>query len=113
MASAVRQAIAVFLKNRISRAWYLDVASPRPDTAPIADYDRAFVRQNILALIVASHSRPLQAQLAAAFKTILTQDFPDKWPSVVNDVLSLLQSETQPSVYGGCIALLEVIRSTR
>lgn len=110
---AVRQATAVFLKNRISRAWYLNVANPKPDTAPIADSDRAFVKQNILALIVASQSRPLQAQLAAAFKTILTHDFPDKWPTVVNDVISLLQSESQPSVYGGCIALLEVIRSTR
>ncbi|KAF8327473.1 armadillo-type protein [Cantharellus anzutake] len=110
---AVRQATSVFLKNRIIRAWYIDPDIPKPDTAPIADSDRVFVKQNILSLLVAAQSRPSQVQLAAAFKAILTHDFPDKWPGIVDDVLALLQSGNSASVYGACIALLEVIRSTR
>ncbi|KAF9516474.1 hypothetical protein BS47DRAFT_1340813 [Hydnum rufescens UP504] len=110
---AVRQACVVYLKNRVSRAYFVDPAHPRPDAAPIPESDRIFLKQNILPLLVASTTRSIRVQLASCFKTVLSHDFPDNWPGIVDDIMTLLQRGDQRSVYGGCLALLELIRSVR
>jgi importin-7 len=109
----VRQACVVYLKNRVSRAYFVDPAHPRPDAAPIPESDRVFLKQNILPLLVASTTRSIRVQLASCFKTVLSHDFPDNWPGIVDDIMTLLQRGEQRSVYGGCLALLELVRSVR
>lgn len=103
----------MFLKNRVVRAWNVDPAHPRADAAPIPPSDRAFIKSNILALLVAAGTRPLRVQIAASLKTIITYDFPAEWPTLLDDILALLHSGDERSIYGGCFALLELVKSAR
>lgn len=110
---AVRQACSVFLKNRIVRAWHVEANVTRVDAHPIPEPDRAFIKSHILALLVTANSRPLRVQVASSLKTIITHDFPANWPTLLDEVLTLLNSGDQRSIYGGCFALLELVKSMR
>lgn len=111
--SAVRQACSVFLKNRVVRAWHVDSATTRVDAAPIPQSDRAFIKSHILALLVAAGTRPLRVQIASSLKIVITHDFPTEWPTLLNEILALLTSGDQRSIYGGCFGLLELVKSMR
>lgn len=113
LCSAVRQACSVFLKNRVIRAWHVDASNPRVDAAPIPEPDRVFIKSHVLALLVTANSRPLRVQVASSLKTIITHDFPENWPTLLDDILTLLNSGDQRSIYGGCFALLELVKSMR
>lgn len=110
--SAVRQATAVFLKNRIERSWNTDSSRPRPDSSPIPESDRVFIKSHILPLLVAACARPLRLQIAAAMKTVITYDFPDQWPNLLDEIIALLHGD-EKSIYGGSFALLELVKSAR
>lgn len=103
----------MFLKNRVVRAWHVDSATIRVDAALIPQPDRAFIKSNILSLLVAAATRPLRVQIASSLKTIITYDFPSEWPTLVDEILALLTSGDQRSIYGGCFVLLELVKSMR
>jgi hypothetical protein len=63
--------------------------------------------------LVAAPSRLLQVQLAALLKVIITYEFPDSWPNLIDDILAMIRSGDQRAVYGGCFAILEVVKSAR
>lgn len=104
--------MAVFLKNRVSRAWHI---TPERETTvkPISDAEKAFIKSHILQLLVAAPSRPLQVQLAALLKVIITHEFPDNWPTLIDDILGMIRSGDHRAIYGGCFAILEVVKSAR
>lgn len=109
----VRQAVAVYFKNRVVRSWIAPVEETtrkaRHNYVAISQTDRIAVKQNLLHLIVSSPS-VLQVQLASALGTVLHSDFPDQWPEYMQNVNTLLQSDNARSVQGGLLALLEVVR---
>lgn len=111
--SATRQACAVYFKNRVQRAYFSDPSRPRPDAAPIAESDRVYIKQNILQLLVASPSRPVSAQLASCFRTLVSHDFPEKWPGLLEELHTLLVSDDPRAIYGGLVGFLEVMRACR
>jgi importin-7 len=111
--SATRQAGAVYLKNRVYTSYFVDPTSPRSDQVPIPPSDRAALKSSLLPLLAASPSRAISVQLSSTLKNIVARDFPDQWPTLLDDVKRLLDSGEIREVVAGCIAALEMVRAFR
>ncbi|KAG2138570.1 armadillo-type protein, partial [Suillus bovinus] len=109
---ATRQACSVYLKNRVHTSYILP-SNPRPDHVPIAQSDRDALKANILPLLSASPSRSVTVQVAATLKDLVAHDFPDRWPSLLDDVKRLLGSGDVREVGAGVVAALECVRAFR
>ncbi|KAI0688708.1 ARM repeat-containing protein [Cytidiella melzeri] len=110
---ATRQAGVVYLKNRVYTSYFVDPTSPRPDQVPIPQSDRTALKSSLLPLLAASPSRSISVQLASTLKNIVARDFPDQWPTLLDDVKRLLASSEIREVVAGCIASLEMVRAFR
>ncbi|CDO69881.1 hypothetical protein BN946_scf184884.g40 [Trametes cinnabarina] len=109
-----RQAAAVYLKNRVYSSYFVDqVSTSRPDQTPIPLSDRNNLKASILPLLASSPSRAITVQLAGALKNVVARDFPEHWPSLVEDVKKLLASSNVNEVHAGCVAALEMVRAFR
>jgi hypothetical protein len=112
--SATRQACAVYLKNRVSISYFVaDPARQRPDQTAIVQSDRDALKSSILRLLSVSPSRSITGQLSTTLKTLVAHDFPDSWPTLLNEVKALLTSNDIHEVGAGCVATLEVVRAFR
>ncbi|KAI9202660.1 armadillo-type protein [Polychytrium aggregatum] len=100
---AVRQAAAIFFKNRIQKGW-----EPARDKA-IGEADRAIVRQSIVEALLIS-PETIRKQLIASISIILNSDYPDKWPGFLQSLHSMLQSNDSTHVYGGLLLLRELVK---
>ncbi|KII90665.1 hypothetical protein PLICRDRAFT_52383 [Plicaturopsis crispa FD-325 SS-3] len=111
---ATRQSCTVYLKNRVLNSYgSLEPSRTHPDQTPIAQSDRDALKSSILPLLAASPSRSITVQLAQALKTLVAHDFPEKWPSLLGEVKTLLLSDNVRQVGAGCVAALEVVRAFR
>ena len=112
ISSATRQACSVWLKNRVHSSYSLET-SRRPDQAVIVPSEREAIRINILPLISAAPSNAIAVQLANTLKSVVSFDFPSKWPSLVDEIKRLLTSNNIKEVHAGCVATLEAVRAFR
>jgi hypothetical protein len=103
----------VYLKNRVQTSYHIDAANRRPDQTPIATSDREALKSSILRLLAASPSRGITLQLANTLKTLVSRDFPDNWPDILDNVKIMLQSGDIREVGAGCVAALECVRAFR
>lgn len=94
-------------------SYFVDPASPRADQVAIPQSDRAALKASLLPLLAASPSRSISVQLASTLKNIVARDFPDQWPTLLDDVKRLLASGEIREVVAGCIASLEMVRAFR
>lgn len=101
------------MKNRVYTSYFVDPTSPRPDQVPIPASDRAALKSSLLPLLAASPSRSITVQLASTLKNIVARDFPDQWPTLLDDVKRLLGSSNIREVVAGCVASLEMVRAFR
>ncbi|KAI0372335.1 ARM repeat-containing protein [Pilatotrama ljubarskyi] len=109
---ATRQAAAVYLKNRVYSSYFVDTVQ-RPDQVPIPVSDRNNLKASVLPLIAASPSRAITVQLAGALKNVVARDFPEHWPTLVDEVKKLLASSNVHEVHAGCVTILEMVRAFR
>jgi hypothetical protein len=111
----VRQAAVVYLKNAVARGYGISntPANQLLSTPPIPDADKQVIKQHIIPLIVASPNRIIRIQLAAILKTVVSHEFPERWPGFMDNVIALLQSDRPESVFGGMTALLEIFKTFR
>ncbi|KAG0768001.1 hypothetical protein G6F57_006285 [Rhizopus arrhizus] len=100
-----RQAAAIYFKNRLNKAW----DGERDSAVPINDDDRNMVKQTILQALVTAPNQ-VQVQLTSTLNTILTNDFPEKWPNFVSEIEKFLTSSDVRLVYVGLLALREVVK---
>ncbi|KAJ3557178.1 hypothetical protein NM688_g1613 [Phlebia brevispora] len=110
---ATRQAGVVYLKNRVYTSYFVDPSSPRPDQLPIPTSDRAALKASLLPLLATSPSRGISVQLANTLKNIVARDFPEQWPTLLQEVKALLGSHDIRQVVAGCIASLEMVKAFR
>ncbi|KAF8941533.1 hypothetical protein BGZ58_006936 [Dissophora ornata] len=103
----VRQAASIYYKNAIKRYWFETEATPAH--LKITDTDKDAIKANILQLL-ASAPTLIRKQLITVLGTILSNDFPSKFPGYLTTVQNLLQSQDPKMVYVGLIALKEVLR---
>ena len=102
----------MYLKNRAQRS-YVDPSRLRPDHAPIPQSDRDALKSNIFPLIIAAPSKSILVQLANTLRTLISHDFPEKWPELMGTIKTLLSSTNVHEVTAGCTAILEVIKVYR
>lgn len=109
--SATRQACVVWLKNRVNRAYRVDITNLKAEQQAIPASDRLAVKQNVILLLIAAPSRAIRVQLTACVKCLVSADFPEQWPDLIDHVITLLQSDDLATVYGGLLVNLEVFKS--
>ncbi|KIO25700.1 hypothetical protein M407DRAFT_8258 [Tulasnella calospora MUT 4182] len=100
-----RQAMVVWLKNRVVNGYAKDSSTPIPPS------DRVAVKHGIVPLLIAAPSRPIRVQFAAIIKAIINEDFPDQWPELLPTIATLLTSEDLAAVYGGLLIILEIAKT--
>ena len=121
---SVRQAAAVYLKNRISRSWstpHRENGSSAPSTSsvsptniiPITDADKATIKQNILHVLVKTPQQNVKVQLKTCLGTIIVDDFPERWEQLMQQTLQCLQSGHENQIEGGLLALIEILKIYR
>ncbi|KAL6303891.1 ARM repeat-containing protein [Sparassis latifolia] len=110
---ATRQAGVVYLKNRVFTSYFIQSAPERPDQVPIPPSDRQVLKGSLLPLLASSPSRSITVQLATTLKNIVAHDYPEKWPTLTDDVKILLASGDIREVIAGCVAALEMVRAFR
>ncbi|KAL1924145.1 uncharacterized protein VTP21DRAFT_7180 [Calcarisporiella thermophila] len=104
---SVRQAVAIFFKNRLQKSWD---PSKQGTNHPITEEDRHIIRENILQVLVLS-SNQVRVQLTACLGMILATDYPNQWPTFLDQVQSMLTATEPRTVYVGLLALREVVKS--
>ncbi|KAF9929113.1 hypothetical protein FBU30_001842 [Linnemannia zychae] len=103
----VRQAASIYFKNAVKRYWFETESTPAH--LKISEGDKDTIKGNILQLI-ASAPPVVRTQLLTVLGTILSNDFPAKYPGYLTQVQSLLQSQDPKIVHVGLLALKEVTR---
>lgn len=109
---AVRQAAAIYFKNRVRRHWDSTPVRGAPAVAVIPQGDRDGIKAIILPTLVEAPAQ-IRVHVASALGTIARCDFPEQWPNLMDQIGQLLQSQNPQQVYGGLRALLEVVRAYR
>ncbi|KAG0296044.1 hypothetical protein BGZ96_010335 [Linnemannia gamsii] len=103
----VRQAASIYFKNAVKRYWFETESTPAH--LKISESDKDAIKGSILQLL-SSVPQVVRSQLLTVLGTILSNDFPDKYPSYLPQVQSLLQSQDPKTVFVGLLALKEVTR---
>ena len=71
----------------------------------LSENDKTYVRTNIVSKMFECENRLIQKQYIRSIITICRYDYPEKWPSILNDISNALQSGNEKGVLTGCIAL--------
>mmetsp|Transcript_8754 Transcript_8754/g.11386 ORF Transcript_8754/g.11386 Transcript_8754/m.11386 type:complete len:1101 (+) Transcript_8754:86-3388(+) len=120
VALEVQQASAIQLKNGISRNWKIPESlknskrriSGNIDSASvfeINDNDRVVVRNNLLQAMSLANERRVRKLLAECVMHICREDYPDKWPNLLDQILAGLKSGEVNSMYAALLALHKVV----
>lgn len=95
---AVRQVASIQFKNFVGRHWSSDTLIQIPES------DMSTVRDNLLEALV--HAPPIiRVQLGDGLKSVISHDYPEKWPSLLSSIDANLKSQDQQRVYGALYAL--------
>ncbi|KAK7678006.1 hypothetical protein QCA50_018946 [Cerrena zonata] len=95
---SVRLAGSVYLKNTIRSKW-------EDEENPIAEGDKVTLRQQLIPAMMAlsnASDKSIRAQIAESVSAIAVTDFPQKWPELIDNLVSSL-SETNFSVNVGVL----------
>lgn len=111
----IRQACAIWLKNRVYTCYTLETPSARrPDLVPIKAGDRQALRQAMLPLLSRAPTRTVAVQLSHTLKNMAAYDLPKgNWPSFTQEIKLLLASSEPSQIYAGSLAALECVRAFR
>jgi len=107
----VQQAAAIYLKNRVRKAWALD-SSSRIAVAPIPASDKQYLKSNLLPTLIASHPI-IKAQLKEALANIVVEEFPEQWPDLLPTILTGITSNQEAHIEGSLIALYQMYKKYR
>lgn len=98
----------------MQKSWDNSTASKkRADYFDIAQSERDALRASIFPLIIASPSPNVTIQLTTTLRVMIADDFPEKWPDMMNTIKALLGSNDTKEVMAGCTAILEVVKVFR
>ncbi|XP_039590825.1 exportin-2 [Polypterus senegalus] len=85
--NVIRVCAAVTFKNYIKRNWRIVEDEPNK----ICDPDRTAIKANIVHLMLSSQEQ-IQKQLSDAISIIGREDFPQKWPDLLTEMVTRFQS---------------------
>ncbi len=102
-------AAAVYLKNRVSRAWLVDESSQQ---TPIREEEKPGFRDRLLPVLTAAPPQVRQ-QLLPLLQKVLQYDFPEQWPNFMDITMQLLNAHDARSVFAGLQCMLALCRVYR
>ncbi|KAI9726215.1 MAG: hypothetical protein M1828_001889 [Chrysothrix sp. TS-e1954] len=108
--NGIRQATAVYLKNRVTRAW--NPADDLPESKRIQEPEKQAFRRRLVPLLASSQPN-IRSQLISVLQTILHTDFPDQWPGFFESSLQLINAQDANSVFAGLQCILGICRVYR
>ena len=118
--SVVRLAAAIYLKNRITSSWRI-VGSRAPAELTALPHtaiplsDRQAIKTNILPLlaaVAADGETGIQQQIEATLAKVIECDFPNDWPTLIDEIVILLAGN-EGQVEAGLRATCEIERGFR
>jgi len=71
----------------------------------LSEADKNYVRTNIISKMFSCANRPIQKQYIRSIITMCRFDYPEKWPTILNDISNALQSGNDRGILTGCTAL--------
>lgn len=87
----IRVSAAIAFKNFIKRNWKFDPNDETTDKADLIDaQERQLIKQHITSIMIESKEH-IQRQLSDAMTIIGQCDFPDKWPSLIGELVASIQ----------------------
>lgn len=97
----VRQAGAIYFKNLVNQYWADRIVDKPGDYVPysLQEADRSTIRDNLIEAVIHSPD-PIRAQLIVCVRTISQNDFPAKWPNIIDKVHQFIQTNDINSWYG-------------
>ena len=107
----VRQAGAIYLKNLINQFWLERRVDKPNEPMPysLQESDRTTIRDNLIEAVIHSPD-PIRAQLIVCVRTISQQDFPEKWPGIIDKVHQFIQTNDINSWYGALQAYYQLCK---
>ena len=105
---SIRQAASIFFKNLVKAHW-----APEDETAfTIPDGTKSQVKEGLLSLFLCVPAK-LQVQLSEAMSLIAAHDFPDRWPSLLGQLVGQLNTAASatPRDYARVAGLLKIAHS--
>lgn len=106
-AGPLQKAAAIYLKNEIEKRWTFE-GQPNDN---ISLEDRLFVKNSIVASLVAAHTSSLAIVplLKAIVHRLVRNDFPKQWDGLLEQIAPLLQQNNQAMLEAGLLILHEII----
>ncbi|KAK3372429.1 armadillo-type protein [Podospora didyma] len=101
---------AIYLKNRVNRAWQYQEHFPSDSLIP--EDEKARFRRRLLPVLAGSRAQ-VRLQLVPILQRILHFDFPERWPTFMDYTLQLLHANDAPSALAGLQCLLAICRAYR
>ena len=119
--SVVRLAAAIYVKNRITSSWRIPASPAHAELkalpyTPIPPSDRQALKTNLLPLlaaVAADGETGIQQQIEASLSKVIECDFPNDWPTLIDEIVILLDSGNEGQVEAGLRATCEIERGFR
>jgi exportin-2 (importin alpha re-exporter) len=83
----VQQGAAVLFKNLVAKHWRV----PAGEADALGEATRAEVKAGLVGVAMSS-ARPVQAQLLTAVSAVAKEDFPDRWPGLLPELVQRMQT---------------------
>jgi exportin-2 (importin alpha re-exporter) len=90
---AARQAGAIYFKNFVKRQWTVE-------NGGIVASDRETIKTHLLSLMLQA-PKPIKVQLGAGLEEISNADYPERWQSLLPELVQHLKSSTDVNVLKG------------
>jgi len=109
----VRQSGVIYLKNTCQKSWcdkIDDNGCPSTEEFSIHENDRAVLRSNIVEAIVIAPDA-VRSQLTVIANIIIKNDYPQKWPEVVQNITTQLQTDKPRAWMGALLTLYQLVKN--
>ena len=108
---SIRQAAAIYFKNQITRVWD-PYPSLRQSMPQLNENERQEIRNHLVAALGALPPN-MRKSIDAALATILSADYPEKWPAFKQHCVEYLSSNDLKVVAGGLRGTYEIVKIFR
>ncbi|KAF1323075.1 Ran binding protein 7, partial [Globisporangium splendens] len=111
VAREIRQAAAVSLKNLVHKYWEGDENAQGQWVDLIPADEKAVSRQNALEALLVTHDNSIRSLLAETVSYIARFDFPDNWPTLIDEICKNIQSGDATRIINALLSLRRVVKN--
>ncbi|CEG35371.1 ran binding protein 7 [Plasmopara halstedii] len=107
----IRQAAAVSLKNLVQKYWEGADGPEGQWVQVISPADKVLGRQNGLEALLVAQDSSIRSLLAETVAYIARFDFPESWPTLIDDICKNVQSGDANRIINSLLALRRVVKN--